>query len=202
MPITTPGLSVVPPGMRPFAWHLTRLDVRRPQRSFPLLLWRRGSGRGGRCARHCHPDGLKEDPAGRDLWAVIEKNSRGLLSPTLPPKEERGKQPRIVREVLIWAHLDTTDQDGRLCQSESRIHPAATVWLASLPDSSGIPVVVLPGCASGGGDRRRAGCWCLRIPSSNSWIRFVKQRVFSELCTVRRALWKCCVPWLYSLRRR
>jgi hypothetical protein len=33
-------------------------------------------------------------------------------------------------------------QGGRPCQSERRIHPAAPVRFAGLPDESGVPVVV------------------------------------------------------------
>ena len=44
-------------------------------------------------------DGLAENPAGRDLWTVIAKDSKGLLSPARSSRGGREKHPHIVREM-------------------------------------------------------------------------------------------------------
>jgi hypothetical protein len=81
-----------------------------------------------------------------DLWrAFFSLHKPALMSTTVSHYQS------FSQRCVIWTWQQPGaslyhHQGGRLCQSERRIHPAAPVRLAGLPDESGVPVVV-SGCA-------------------------------------------------------
>ena len=90
------GYSSVLGGAEPAAIedaaHHTPLGAHLRRRRFPLLLWRRGAGRGGRRSQLAR-NILVQQPAGMSPRPTESRRVMGLLSPTLSSKGGEG-EPR------------------------------------------------------------------------------------------------------------